>query len=195
MTGPDSWVTPSFVRMRHRGANTELTENRIATEYTAPEPLGGRTTARFDITFLEDAMRAGTKRRIISGSFVSTRRHPGRVVSTTTVGIEQNHSSALNLTDMTIQGSFEARWEAIAGRFLVTPFFSGASRTYDLQGYHDERYTGRLQLAFLRVPGLGENAVALEGRIDRLRQTFNTTVRLDESVQLTIGQRFSIGGM
>jgi hypothetical protein len=101
----------------------------------------------------------------------------------------------VNLTDMTIQGSFEARWEAIAGRLLVTPFFSGASRSYDLQGYRDEHYTGRLQIAFLRIPHMGENAVSLEGRIDRLRQTQTTTVRLDESVQLTIGQRFSIGGM
>ena len=195
MMNPDSWVTPSFVRVTHRGANTELTEDRIATEYTAAEPLGGRTTARFDLTFLKDPMRTGTNRRIVSGSLVSTRRHPGRVLSTVTLGVEQNRSRELDLTDMTFQGSFEARWEAIPGRVLVTPFVSGASRTYDLQGYRDERYSGRLQLAFLRVPGLGENAVALEGRVDRLRQTATTTVRLDESVQLTIGQRFRIGGM
>jgi len=190
----DSWVTPSVVRVTHRGANTEFTEHRLATDYTVAE-MGGRTTARFDITYLDDPMRGGAKRRVISGSVVSTRRHPGRVVSTTTFGVEQNHSRVVNLTDMTIQGSFEARWEAIAGRLLVTPFFSGASRSYDLQGYRDEHYTGRLQIAFLRIPHMGENAVSLEGRIDRLRQTQTTTVRLDESVQLTIGQRFSIGGM
>lgn len=191
----ESWVTPSIVRVTHRGATTDFTENRIATEYTAAEPLGGRTTARFDVTFIDDALRAGTKRRVMSGSLVSTRRHPGRVVSTMTAGVEQNHSSDLNLTDTTIQGTFEARWEAIAGRLLVTPFLAGASRTYGLLGTKDERYTARLQFAFLRVAGLGENAVALEARLDRLRPPSPSQARLDSSVQLTIGQRFSVGGL
>ena len=191
----ESWVTPSIVRVTHRGATTDFTENRIATEYTAAEPLGGRTTARFDVTFIDDVLRAGTKRRVMSGSLVSTRRHPGRVVSTMTAGVEQNHSSDLNLTDTTIQGTFEARWEAIAGRLLVTPFLAGASRTYGLLGTKDERYTARLQFAFLRVAGLGENAVALEARLDRLRPPSPSQARLDSSVQLTIGQRFSVGGL
>ena len=113
----DSWVTPYYVRVRHKGANTDFTEERIGGDYTASEVMGGRTTARFDATFLNDAIRAATKRRVVSGSLVSTRRHPGRVVSTMIVGFEQNHSSGLNLTDTTVQGSFEARWEAVAGRF------------------------------------------------------------------------------
>lgn len=189
----DSWVTPSFVHIRNKGANTDFTQNRIATEYSAAEPLGGRTTARFDVTFIDDALRAGTKRRVTSGSIVTTRRHPGRVVSTLTLGLEQNHSSGVNLTDTTIQGSFEARWEAIAGRFLVTPFVSGSSRKYELLGTREERYSARLQLALLRVAGLGENAVSLEGRVDRIQhQAPAMPKNLDGSIQLTIGQRFGI---
>ncbi len=189
----DSWVTPSFVHIRNKGANTDFTENRIATEYSASEPLGGRTTARFDIAFLDDALRAGTKRRVTSGSVVTTRRHPGRVVSTLTLGLEENHSSGVNLTDTTIQGSFEARWEAVAGRFLVTPFLSGSSRKYALLGTREERYSARLQLALLRVAGLGENTIALEGRVDRVQHLTPVMPKdLDGSIQLTIGQRFGI---
>lgn len=189
----DSWVTPSFVHVTHKGANTAFTENRIATEYSASEPLGGRTTARFDVTFINDDLRAATKRRVTSGSVVSTRRHPGRVVSTLTLGLEQNHSAGLSRTDTTIQGSFEARWEAIAGRFLVTPFLSASTRNYELQGTKEDRYSARLQLALLRVAGLGENAVSLEGRVDRVQHLDPARPKdLDGSIQLTIGKRFSI---
>ncbi len=189
----DSWVTPSFVHVRNKGANTDFTENRIATEYSASEPLGGRTTARFDVTFIDDALRAGTKRRVTSGSVVTTRRHPGRVVSTLTLGLEENHSGGVNLTDTTIQGSFEARWEAVAGRFLVTPFISGSSRKYALLGTREERYSARLQLALLRIAGLGENAISLEGRVDRVQHLAPALPKdLDGSIQLTIGQRFGI---
>jgi hypothetical protein len=192
----DSWVSPTLTRIRNKGANTDFTENRVGTEYSASEPLGGRTTARFDIAFINDELRAASKRRVVSGSFVSTRRHPGRVVSTLTLGLEQNHSSGVNLDDSTIQGSFEARWEAIAGRFLVTPFVSASGRHYELLGTREDRYSARLQLAFLRVPGLGENAVALTGRIDRVQHlTPALPQNLDTAVQLTIGQRFTIGGM
>ena len=190
----DSWVTPYYVRVRHKGANTDFTEERIGGDYTVSEVLGGRTTARFDATFLNDPIRAETKRRVVSGSVVTTRRHPGRVVSTITFGFEQNHSS-LDLTDTTVQGSFEARWEAVAGRFLITPFLSGATRHYELLGTKEDRYSAHLQLALLRVPGFGENAVSLEGRVDRVQHlTPSRPKDLDGSVQLTIGQRFSVAG-
>jgi hypothetical protein len=192
----DSWVTPSFVHVRNKGANTDFTENRIATEYTASEPLGGRTTARFDVAFIDDELRANTKRRVMSGSVVTTRRHPGRVTSTLALGIEQNKSSGLNLTDKTIQGAFEVRWEAIAGRFLVIPFLTGSTRDYELLGTKEDRYSARLQLALLRLAGLGENAVSLEGRVDRVQ--YRTPARpkdFDGSVQLTVGKRFGIGGL
>ena len=191
----DSWVTPSLVRVTHRGANTDFAEHRIATEYTAAEPLGGRTTARFDITFLKDALRAGTRRRIISGSLVATRRHPGRVVSTLALGLEQNHSGDLHLTDTTFQGSFEARWETVPGRLLITPFLAGSSRTYDLHGLREDRYSARLQVALLRVAGLGENAVSVEGRLDRVQHLTPAAPKdLDGSVQIAVGQRIGIGG-
>ncbi|HEY2924657.1 MAG TPA: Ig-like domain-containing protein [Candidatus Eisenbacteria bacterium] len=192
----DSWVTPSIVRVTHHGANTDLTENRLATEYTVSEPLGGRTTARFDVAFLDDAMRVATKRRVVSGSLLTTRKHPGRVVSTLALGIEQNRVSDLHLTDTTIQGSFEARWEAVVGRLLLTPFLAGSSRNYQLLGTREDRYAARFQAVFLRVPGLGENAVSLEGRVDRVQhRTPSRPSDLDGSVQLTIGQRFGVGGL
>ncbi|HXL14781.1 MAG TPA: hypothetical protein VN972_01750 [Methylomirabilota bacterium] len=192
----DSWVSPSLVHIRNKGANTDFTENRIATEYSASEPLGGRTTARFDVAFINDELRAGMKRRVTSGSLVTTRRHPGRVASTLALGFEQNRSSSLDLTDTTIQGAFEVRWEAIPGRFLVMPVLTGSSRDYELQGTREDRYSARLQLALLRVAGLGENAVSLEGRVDRVQHlTPSLPKNLDGSVQLTVGQRFRIGGL
>jgi hypothetical protein len=192
----DSWVTPSIIRVTHHGANTDFTENRIATEYTASEPLGGRTTARFDVAFIDDPMRVGTKRRVAAGSLLTTRRHPGRVVSTLALGIEQNRSSDLHRTDTTIQGSFEARWEVVPGRLLLSPFLAGSSRNYELLGTKEDRYAARLQVTFLRIPGLGENAVSLEGRVDRVQHLAPSLPRdLDGSVQLTIGQRFGVGGL
>jgi hypothetical protein len=111
------------------------------------------------------------------------------------VGFEQNHSNTVNLTDTSIQVSFEARWEAIAGRFLVTPFLSGITRHYESLGTKDDLYSARLQLALLRVAGLGENAVALEGRLDRIQHLQPSRPKdFDGSVQLTVGQRFSILG-
>ena len=192
----DSWVAPTLTRVTNKGANTDFTENRVGTEYSASEQLGGRTTARFDIGFINDELRAATKRRVVSGSVVSTRRHPGRVVSTLTLGIEDNHSSGVNLGDRTIQGSFEARWEAIAGRFLVTPFVSGSTRHYELLGTREDRYSARLQLVLLRIAGLGENAVAVTGRVDRVQHLVPSSAQnLDTSVQLSIGQRIGIGGL
>jgi len=192
----DSWVAPTLTRIRNKGANTDFTENRVGTEYSASEPLGGRTTARFDIGFINDELRAATKRRVVSGSVVSTRRHPGRIVSTLTLGLEQNHSSGVNLDDSTIQGSFEARWEAIAGRFLVTPFLSGSTRHYELLGTREDRYSARLQLVLLRIAGLGENALALTGRVDRVQHLVPSAAQdLDTSVQLSIGQRLGVGGL
>jgi len=117
-------------------------------------------------------------------------------VSTLALGFEQNKSSGVNLTDTTIQGSFEVRWEAVAGRFLVIPLLTGSSRDYELLGTREDRYSARLQLALLRVAGLGENAVSLEGRVDRVQHlTPSRPKDFDGSVQLTIGQRFGIGGL
>jgi len=192
----DSWVMPSLIHVRNKGANTDFTENRIATEYSASEPMGGRTTARFDVAFIDDPLRSGIKRRVTSGSLVTTRRHPGRVVSTLALGLEKNHSSALDLEDTTVNGSFEVRWEAIAGRFLVIPFLTGISRHYELSGTREEQFSARLQLALLRVAGLGENAVTLQGRVDRVQHLTPARPRdLDGSVELTIGKRFGIGGL
>ncbi|HZI89361.1 MAG TPA: hypothetical protein VFD83_02800, partial [Candidatus Polarisedimenticolia bacterium] len=192
----DSWVTPYYIHVRNKGANTNLVQDRIGGDYTVSEVLGGRTTARFDVTFLDDDLRAGTKRRIASGSLVTTRKHPGRIMSTLALGFEQNHASDLDRTDTTVQGTFEARWEAIAGRFLVIPWISGATRHYELSDFKEDRFAARLQLALLRVAGLGENAVSLEGRVDRIQHlTPSLPKNLDGSVQLTIGQRFTVPGL
>lgn len=190
-----SWVTPSYVRVTHRGANTEFTESRIATEFSAAEPMGGRTTARFDVVVAEDGRGVNTKRRLASGSVVSTRRHPGRVVSTLALGLEQSRLRDLDLTDTTVQGSFEARWEAVAGRLLVTPFVAGSSRTYEQQGTKESRYSARLQISLLRVPWLAESSISLAGRIERferLRPSGPSSTEGD--VQLTVGQRFDLMG-
>ncbi|MBI4363919.1 MAG: hypothetical protein HY568_00660 [Candidatus Latescibacteria bacterium] len=191
----DSWVTPSFVRVTHRGANTEFTENRVATEFSTAERMGGRTTARFDVVVSEDSHRSNTRRRLASGSLVSTRRHPGRVVSTLTLGLEQSRLRDLDITDTTFQGSFEARWEALPGRLLVTPFIAGTTRTYEQQDTKEGRYSARLQISLLRVPGLGENSISLEGRIDRMERTKPSGPSSTEgSAQLTLGHRFDLGG-
>jgi hypothetical protein len=192
----DSWVTPYYVHVRHQGANSDFTEQRIGGDYTVSEAMGGRTTARFDVTFLNDLLRAGTRRRVTSGSVVTTRRHSRRVVSTVTVGYEQNKSQDLNRTDTTVQGSLEARWEAIPGRVLVIPSVSGVGRHYELLGTKEDRYSARLQLALLRVPGFGENAVSLEGRVDRVQHLDPMgATDFDGSVGLTISQRFSVAGL
>ena len=189
----DSWVTPYYVHVRSKGANTDFTEQRIGGDYTASEAQGGRTTARFNIAFLNDLLRAGTRRRVTSGSLVTVRKHPGRVTSTTILGLEQNKSQDLNRTDTTVQGSFEARWEAVQGRLLVIPYVSGVTRHLELFGTKEDRYMARLQVAFLRVPGFGENAVAIEGRLDRIQHLEpSRAMNLNGSVQLTVGQRFSL---
>lgn len=192
----DSWVTPYYVHVRHQGANTDFTEQRIGGDYSVSEGMGGRTTARFDVTFLNDLLRAATRRRVTSGSVVTTRKHSKHVVSTLSVGFEQNKSQDLDRTDTTVQGSLEARWEAVPGRVLVIPSVSGVGRHYELFGTKEDRYSARLQVALLRVPGFGENAVSLEGRLDRV-QHFDPEGPLDydASVQLAIGQRFSIAGL
>ncbi len=191
-----SWVIPSFVRVTHRGANTEFTESRIATEFSAAEPMGGRTTARFDVVVAEDGRGVNSRRRLASGSVVSTRRHPGRMVSTLALGLERSRLQDLNLTDTTVQGSFEARWEAVAGRLLITPFLAGSSRTYEQQDTKENRYSARLQVSLLRVPGLAENSISLEGRIDRLQRIKpSVPSSTDGSIQLTVGQRFDLGAL
>jgi hypothetical protein len=192
----ESWVTASVIRLTHRGAQTDFEESRIATEYSASEPLGGRTTARFDLAFFKDPLRTGAKRRITGGSLVTTRRHPGRVASTLALGVEQNRASDLNLKDTTIQGAFEVRWEAIAGRLLVLPFITGSSREYETLGTKEERYSARLQVALLRVAGFGESAISLEGRVDRQKYlTPSLPDNNDVGVQLTIGRRLGVNAL
>jgi hypothetical protein len=102
----------------------------------------------------------------------------------------------LNRTDTTVQGSLEARWEAIPGHVLVIPSVSGVGRHYELLGTKEDRYSARLQLALLRVPGFGENAISLEGRVDRVQHLDPARATdFDGSVLLAIGQRFSIAGL
>jgi hypothetical protein len=187
-------VTPMLIRVTHRGANTRFTENHVATELDLAEPFGGRTRGRFDIAILEDERGLNTRRRVVSGSLVSTRRHPGRVTSTLTLGMEADRQSDFALTNRTTQGSLEVRWEAIPGRLLVTPFFTAQSRDYALNASHANRVSGRIQVAFLRVPRLGENVVALEGRVERIERIEPLESKDTEGAALlTIGQRFDLG--
>lgn len=187
----ESWVIPSIVRVTHRGANIEYLETRLATEFSMAEQRGGRTTARFDVATMEDERRPNTRRRITSGSMVTTGRSLDRVVSTLTAGVEWDRNRGLDLDNTTLQGSFEARWEAIPGKLLVTPFVLASGRDYQQQGTKEGRYAARLQVAFLHVPGLGGSAVSLEGRVDRLKriQPLETSTT-DGSVMLFVGGMF-----
>jgi len=190
----DSWVIPSIVRVTHRGADVEYVETRLATELSMAEKRGGRTSARFDIATMEDERRLYTRRRITSGSIVTTGRSMNHLVSTLTAGMEWDRNRDLDLGNTTFQGSFEARWEAVPGKFLVTPFVLLSERDFKQLGTKESRYAARLQVAFLRVPGLGENTVSLEGRVDRLKriEPLESTAT-DGSVMLFIGQRFGVG--
>ncbi|MBI4364767.1 MAG: hypothetical protein HY568_04990, partial [Candidatus Latescibacteria bacterium] len=50
-------------------------------------------------------------------------------------------------------------------------------------------------ISLLRVPGLGENSISLEGRIDRMERTKPSGPSSTEgSAQLTLGHRFDLGG-
>ncbi|MGE5176973.1 MAG: hypothetical protein ACM3JJ_11430, partial [Hyphomicrobiales bacterium] len=189
----DSWVTPSIIRITQKGAQTDYRETRVATEFTQSEPLGGRTTARFDVGVLEDPMGLDTKRRVTSGSFVSTRREASNLTSTLTVGVEENRNRDLDVRDLTVQGSIELRWEAVASRLLMTPFVSYVTRDYQLEGTNDKRLSVRLQFAVLRLPSLGDAALSVSGRVERLWVNEPTSShRTDTGVDLALGKRIPL---
>lgn len=189
----ESWVTPSFVRITQKGDQTDFEQTRIATEFTRSEPLGGRTTARFDIGFLEDPMGLNTKRRVTSGSVVSVRKHPGNVTSTLTAGVEEDRNRDLDARDLTAQGSLELRWEAVLSRFLVAPFVSYVTRDRESAGTSDRRLSVRLQLSLLRLPSLGDAALSVSGRVDRLwLREPEGTHRTDTGVDLSLGKRLPL---
>lgn len=191
---PQSWVTPSIVRVTHRGANIEYVETRLATELSTAERRGGHTSARFDIATMEDERRPNTRRRISSGSIVTTGSSSDHLCSTLAAGVEWDRNRDLDLANTTLQGSFELRWEAVPGKLLIAPFVDASQHDYSQQGTRESRYAARLQIAFLRVPGLRENAVSLEGRVDRLKrfEPLESTTT-DGSVMLFVGQRFGVG--
>lgn len=186
-----SWVTPAFVRTTHRGAGTDYTENRLQGEFTRCEPRSGQTTARLDAATYRDSKVANARRRVYSGSLVSTLRQGPGATSTLTLGYEEDIHEDLDKTNRTIQGTFETRWEAVAGRLLVTPYFTGSSRDYEASGTRETRLGGRLQFVWLRFADLGENALALTGRVERVNTKLPvSTTATDAGVEISWGQRF-----
>lgn len=188
-----SFVVPSFIRVQHRGVNTEFNESRIAGELVIGEKYDGQTRARIDLARFEDELGVGAKRFVGSGSVVSTRKHSEGVTSTASFALVNDESEDTNLTDQTIQAALEIRWEAIAGKFLVTPLITYFDRDYDTLDQGQQQLTGRLQLTLLRVPHLGENALSVEGRVDRIESSGAFEDKSTEgSVQITFGQQFSL---
>ena len=188
-----SWVTPEFIRIQHHGLNSEFRESRAAGELVIGEPYHGETKARLDVTLFEDDLGTNTRRVLTSASVVSTRRHPGGVTSTLSGGYEHDDQQRLDLSDQTLQGTIEIRWEAIPGKFLVSPFITYLSRDYESLDRREDHVAGRLQLAWVHLPGLGNNALSLEGRIDRSNLQKPIEEKSTEgSVLVTFGQRFDL---
>ena len=188
-----SWVTPEFIRLQHHGAASHLRESRAATEFVVGEAMEGQTSARIDLALFEDDMAVVARRLVTSGSLVSTRRYPGGITTTISGGVEVNEFQDLDLTDQTIQGALEVRWEAIKGVFLVTPFASYMDRDWETLARREKKFAGRLQLTWVRVPHLGENALSVEGRYDRLEQKSPAPDDSDDwGVQVSFGQRIGI---
>ena len=189
----DSWVTPSLIRIRSKGAQTDFTQTRIATEFTTSEKLGGRTTAHFDAGTFEDAKGVNSRRRVYAGSVVTVRRHPGRVTSTISGGVERDENRDLGARNMTIQGALEARWEASPRRLLVAPFVSYVSRDYKLQGTREDRLGGRLQISLLQLPGLGDAALSVQGRLERIwHRVPQGTQDTEGAVEVSLGKRVTL---
>ncbi|MGE5179240.1 MAG: hypothetical protein ACM3PF_09130 [Bacteroidota bacterium] len=189
----DSWVTPSIIRIRQKGTQTDFSQTRLATEFTASEAMGGRTTARFDFGTFDDDKGLSMRRRVLAGSVVSVRRHPGGVTSTISGGIERDENRDVSKRDMTIQGALEVRWEASPSRLLVQPFVTYISRDYELQGRSEDRLTGRLQISLLRLPGLGDAALSVQGRFERVwHKVPEGTHATDTGVEVSLGKRVSI---
>jgi hypothetical protein len=186
----ESRVTPTLVWVRHHGANTEYEERRIETEFTAGEQRGGRTTARIDAAEYRDDRAANARHRVYAGSVVSNLRHSARASTTFSFGYEEDVRSDLDKTNRTIQGTFETQWEVLSGRLHVTPWFAASVRDYEARGTKENRLGGRLQIALLRFAGLGENALALTGRLDRLELKLPFRDESTEgAVELAWGQR------
>ena len=186
-----SFVSPMLIRIQNRGPNTKFTESRAAGELVIGERFGGQTRARMDIAVLDDELGLNARRVVTSASLVSTRKESEKVTSTLSGGIEREELKDLSLTNQTIQAAIEVRWEALAGKFLVTPLFTYLDRRYDSTTNREKRTTGRLQLTLIRVPGLGENALSLEGRVDRVDLRGPIEDKSTEgSVQLSFGQQF-----
>ncbi len=182
-----SSVTPILIRIHHRGAQTDFTEKRLSSEFTAAEPMGGRTSARVDVALFNDNLGVAAKRKVIAGSAFATRRLPGRVTSTLAFGIENDRRDELNLDDRTLQATFELRWEAVADRFLVTPYVVYNDRNLESRGVQEEFVSGRLQVALQRIPVFRGAAVALEGRIARITRSKPTEVKdTDYGASLTL---------
>jgi len=115
------------------------------------------------------------------------------MTSTISAGIEQDENQDLNLRDRTIQGAFELRWEAMPGRFLVTPFIAYTKRELNLRGTRQDRLSVRLQLSLLRLPSLGETALSVEGRYDKfLRQEPTGPENGVTAIELSLGRRIPI---
>jgi hypothetical protein len=188
-----SFVIPSFIRIQHRGDNTDFSMSRVAGELIIGEKYGGQTRARIDLTRFDDPKGVNAKRLVGSGSLVMTRKHTETVTSTLSGGIEHDELEELNLTDQTIQGALEVRVEAIRGKLLVTPLITYYDRDQVSINLDQEQLTGRLQISLLRVPKLGENALSIEGRIDRYQTSgYLETESTEGSVQISFGQRFGI---
>ena len=188
-----SWVTPEFIRLQHHGAATHLRESRAATELVIGEQYEGQTRGRIDLALFEDDMAENARRLVTSGSLISTRRHKAGVTTTISGGVEVNEFQDLDLTDQTIQAALEIRYEAIPGVFLVTPFVSWLDRDWDTLERREEHLATRLQLTWVRVPHLGENALSVEGRFDRINLKSPAPDDSNEwGVQVSFGQRIGI---
>jgi hypothetical protein len=189
--GKASWVTPSFIRLDHKGDAQDLRESRVAGELVIEERYGGETRARFDIAKFQDNLSRGFDRQVTSGSVVSTRRNAGRITTTISAGFETDDHEDIGAKDFMVQAALEIRYEVIPGTLLIAPLVSWVDREQEIVVRREERFTGRLQLTWVRVPGLGDNAISLEGRIDRLDlQGPVDDTSVEGSVELSIGQRF-----
>jgi hypothetical protein len=186
-----SFVTPTLMRIQNRGPNTKFTESRAAGDLTIGEGRGGQTRARMDIAVLDDDLGLNAKRVVTSFSLVTNRKESEYVSSSLSGGLEREEQKDLSIRNQTLQGALEVRWEAVHGKFLVTPLFTYLNRRYDSTTDREERVSGRLQLTLIRVPGLGENALSVEGRLEKVDQSGTVEGESTEgSIQINFGQQF-----
>jgi hypothetical protein len=188
-----SFVAPTLIRIQNRGPNTKFTESRAAGDLVVGGGDGGGMHARMDIAVIDDELGLNARRVVTSGSIVSTRKESEGVTSTLSAGLEREELKDLSLRNQTVQAALEVRWEAVRSKFLVTPLVTYLDRRYDSTTNREKRLTGRLQLTLIRVPGFGENALAIEGRVDKVDQSGPIEDKSTEgSVQLTFGQQFGL---